>query len=67
VKAVDEDGKMIAFFTAKEGMEFTCPHPELEQKIRRITADGRLFVGDGIAVDPSLREGLHLRRKDTCF
>ena len=54
VKAL-EDGKMVGFFTYKEGIDFTLPHPELEQKIRALTQGGIIFNCDAIFVNDAYR------------
>ena len=52
-----EDGtRMVGFLTFKEGIDFTLPHAELEQKIRAMTTDGMVVNGDAVFVNPAYRK-----------
>ncbi len=51
----EEDGKFLGFATAKEGFEFTVPHPKLEKEIRDLFPGKRFFVGDQMWVSPEAR------------
>ena len=54
VKASDQ-GKIVGFLTFKRGIDFTYPHPELEERILRLADAEETFSGDGIFVDPAYR------------
>lgn len=65
MKAQD-NGQIVGFVTYKEGIEFTLPHPALEQKIRSLTADGVMFDIETIFTNPSYRHqgiGVELMRR----
>lgn len=46
-KACD-DGKMIGFFTVREEIGFTYPHPELEKEIRELAGTRKVYTIDAI-------------------
>ena len=56
IKARDGEN-IVGFFTFKEGIDFTTPHPALEQKIRSLSVDGSIFNVDAVYVDSAYRHG----------
>ena len=46
----------VGFLTFKRGIEFTYPHPELEERIAAMAPAEKVFVGDGIYVKPGIRK-----------
>lgn len=56
IKALDGDER-VGFLTFKRGIEFTYPHPDLEDKIAAMVPAEKVFNGDGIYVKHSIRKG----------
>lgn len=53
VKAV-EDGEIVGFYTyVDDCIEFTVPHPELEQRIAELAGDEKIITGDAIFISPN--------------
>lgn len=55
IKALDGDER-VGFLTFKRGIEFTYPHPDLEEKIAAMVPAEKVFNGDGIYVKPGIRK-----------
>ena len=53
-KAVCE-GKLVGFYFGSGLLDFSVPHPELEQELREIMGDEDCFVGGGLVVLPEFR------------
>lgn len=49
------NGKLVGFFTGSCLLEFTVPHPELEEEIRSITGEQEIFVACSMLVLPEYR------------
>ena len=45
-----EDGEIVGFFTGQSGINFTCPHPELENEIKEFAKDRKIYTPDGLLV-----------------
>ncbi len=54
VKAV-EDGNIVGFNAVKRGIDFTFPHPELEEEIGKMAPAEYVFNGDTLYVDSRYR------------
>ena len=52
---VIEEGETIGFISFKEGIEFTVPHPDIEEEIGKMYGDKRVFYGDAVWVSPKAR------------
>lgn len=56
VKCVDtETGKTVGILSARPGIQFTCPHPDLEKIIRERWGSEGAYTGDMLVVDPAYR------------
>ncbi len=55
VKATS-DGELAGFLTFKEGIDFTYPHPELEEEMKKESKGRKVFNGDAIYVNPKFRK-----------
>lgn len=53
-KAVDQ-GRMIGILTGRQGMDFTYPHPELEERIHKRYQKDNLYTPDSLYVEPEYR------------
>ena len=49
------DGRMVGFISGRSGIDFTYPHPQLEQKIRELSGGGKIYTPDAIVVLPEYR------------
>ena len=54
IKCTD-DGRMVAVITAKPGIEFTCPKPELTERIQRRWPGKKIYTGEMVTVLPEYR------------
>lgn len=54
VKCMDDD-KLVAVLTAKPGVEFTYPKPEISEKIAQLWPDKRIYTGEMVTVLPAYR------------
>ncbi len=61
VKCMDGE-RMIGVFSARPGVDFTCGHEDIAEKIRRRWRSYRLFTADMLAVLPEYR-GLGVARR----
>lgn len=43
-------GQIVGFFFGQKQIEFTYPHPELEEEIRRVAGDHNLYTPDGLLI-----------------
>ena len=61
------DGKTAGFMTVREGIEFTYPHPALEEELAAFVKDKRIVFCDALLILPDYRnEGVaHLLAADT--
>ena len=50
-----ENGDMKGFIAVTKGIEFTLPHPELEEELSKRFPREMVMTGDGAYVDPSCR------------
>lgn len=56
VKCVDQEtGAMVGILSARPGIEFTYPHPELEERIRSRWGTRGVYTADMLIVDPAYR------------
>ncbi len=55
LKACD-GGKLVGFFSGQGGIGFTYPHPELENEIREVAGDRKLYTPDGLLVLEAYRK-----------
>ena len=54
VNCMDDD-KLVAVLTAKPGVEFTYPKPEISEKIAQLWPDKRIYTGEMVTVLPAYR------------
>ncbi|MBO4429655.1 MAG: GNAT family N-acetyltransferase [Clostridia bacterium] len=52
----EKDGKIAGFFTMREGIVFTYPHPDIEEELAALTKGKKVAYCDALLVLPEYRE-----------